>query len=72
MPKDYVYTRLKRGRNLYDIMYEWNCENSLPENLMKCSDVAKILGITQASVTRKITNGELKGKKIGRKWYVIK
>lgn len=72
IPKHYVYGRIKRGRTLYDVLYEWNCQNQLPENLIECDKVAKQMGITAASVKRKINKGELNGKKIGRKWYVIK
>lgn len=70
--KCFVYGRLKRGRTLYNVLYEWQCANKLPDNLQECSEVAKQLGITEASVKRKINGVEIKGQKIGRKWYVIK
>lgn len=70
--KAFVYGRLKRGRTLYDVLYEWECTKKLPENLLECSCVAKELGVTEATIKRKINSGEIKGQKIGRKWYVIK
>lgn len=70
MPKHFVYGRLKRGRDLQQIMYEWNCKINPPSDLIKCSDYAKQIGLTSNSVIRKINKGDLKGLKIGRNWYV--
>jgi excisionase family DNA binding protein len=70
--KSFVYGRLKRGRNLEQILFEFNCSKKLPEHLVECSEVAEQLGLCKTSVTRLIKQGKLKGEKIGRKWYVVK
>lgn len=70
--KSFVYGRLKRGRNLEEILFEFNCSKSLPDHLMEVSDVANQMGICNGSVVRLIHQGKLKGERIGRKWYVVK
>ena len=39
---------------------------------MTQNDFAKIIGVSRTHVQRMLSSGKLKGRKFGRKWYVIK
>lgn len=70
--KSFVYRKIKKGLSLEDILKEWDLKNNIPNHLIKLSKYAEIENITCASAARRINNGKIKGKKIGRKWYVIR
>lgn len=69
--KDFVYGRLERGRTLEDVLYEWNFQNNIPDNVKDCKTYAEEHGINSVTVKRHIKNGKLKSLKVGRKYYVI-
>ncbi len=50
-----------------NIVYIWTMENN---KLLSTSEVAKILGISRIAIFKKIKNGQIKARKIGRN-YVI-
>ena len=68
--KTFVYRKLKRGITLDDILFEWNFQNNVPDNVVDCLTYAKENNITNTTVIRQIKQGKLKAKKVGRKWYV--
>ena len=70
--KSFVYRKLKRGATLDDILFEWNFKNNVPNNVVDCLTYAKENNVTNTTVIRKIKQGKLKAKKVGRKWYVKK
>jgi len=39
------------------------------DTLYDVAGLAKILGVTEKTVRKMLSEGELKGKKLGRKWY---
>lgn len=67
-----VYRKLKRGISLEQILYEFNFSKSLPEGVFEVDSVASEMGICRESVCRLIREGKLNGKKVGKKWYVVK
>ena len=47
----------------------WQWEAASPD-LMSPGDAARVLGVTEADVIQALTDGSLKGKKIGSAWRI--
>ena len=45
-------------------------KNSVSKNLLSTTEVAEILGISRQAVLKKIASGELKAKKVGKKYFI--
>lgn len=69
--KSYVYSRLKKGQSLEEILHEWNKAHSVPDNLLDVSTYSKMYNVTHTTVNRWIKQGKVKAEKYGRKWYII-
>lgn len=40
------------------------------EALYEVSGLAQILGVTETTIRKLLRDGDIKGKKLGRKWYI--
>lgn len=68
--KSFVYRNLKKGKTLETILYEWNFKYNTPKGYVDCNTYAKSNNVSRTTVIRKIQNGNLKAKRIGKQWYV--
>lgn len=70
--KSFVYRKAKRGIPLEKILDEWNCKHDMPKSLISVSEYATLNNISPFTVKHKLTKGEIDGRKICNKWYVIR
>lgn len=68
--KSFVYRRAKKGQSLEYILNDWISIHNVPNNFVDTIIYAKQHNIHPATVRRMIRIGKIKGKQLGRKWYV--
>ncbi len=70
--KSFVYRRLRSGQPIETILSDWNEIHNVPSGLIEVSVIAKERNVTEAHVKRLLNDGKIKGRKVGRKWYVYR
>ena len=70
--KSFAYRWISKGKDLEWILTRWIEKENVPEYYIDSLEYSKIIGVSRTHVQRMLSSGKLKGRKFGRKWYVIK
>lgn len=70
--KSFAYRWINKGKDFEWILARWNEKENVPENYIDSNEYSRIIGVTRTHVQRMLKSGKLKGRKFGRKWYVLR
>jgi len=68
--KAFFVKKLKKGKTLEQIYEEWLLYCNIPSYMVEYYEYADKMNISKERLRKQLVSGEVKGQKIGKKWYV--